>query len=101
MAKKSAIKKNETRIKKVSLMGKKRKALKDIIMNREITLDERFAAQMKLNEMPRDGSFIRVRNRCLVTGRPRGNYRKFKMSRIAFRELASTGQVPGILKSSW
>ena len=70
MAKKSAIKKNETRIKKVSLMGKKRKALKDIIMNRELPLDERFAAQMKLNEMPRDGSFIRVRNRCLVTGRP-------------------------------
>ncbi len=101
MAKKSAIKKNETRIKKVFLMGKKRKALKDIIMNRELPLDERFAAQMKLNEMPRDGSFIRVRNRCLVTGRPRGNYRKFKMSRIAFRELASTGQIPGILKSSW
>ena len=101
MAKKSAIKKNETRIKKVSLMGNKRKALKDIIMNRELPLDERFAAQMKLNQMPRDGSFIRVRNRCLVTGRPRGNYRKFKMSRIAFRELASTGQVPGILKSSW
>ena len=101
MAKKSAIKKNETRIKKVSLLGKKRKALKDILMNRELPLDERFAAQMKLNEMPRDGSFIRVRNRCLVTGRPRGNYRKFKMSRIAFRELASTGQVPGILKSSW
>ena len=101
MAKKSAIKKNETRIKKVFLMGKKRKALKDIIMNRELPLDERFAAQMKLNEMPRDGSFIRVRNRCLVTGRPRGNYRKFKMSRISFRELASTGQIPGILKSSW
>ena len=101
MAKKSAIKKNETRIKKVYLMSKKRTALKGIIMNRELPLDERFAAQMKLNEMPRDGSFIRVRNRCLVTGRPRGNYRKFKMSRIAFRELASTGQVPGILKSSW
>jgi|TARA_Y100000991_G_scaffold202748_1_gene176824 small subunit ribosomal protein S14 len=101
MAKKSAIKKNETRIRKVSLMGKKRKALKDIIMNRDLPLEERFTAQMKLNEMPRDGSSIRVRNRCLVTGRPRGNYRKFKMSRIAFRELASTGQVPGVLKSSW
>ena len=101
MAKKSAIKKNETRIKKVSLMGKKRKSLKKIIMNRDLRLDERFSAQIKLNEMPRDSSHIRVRNRCLVTGRPRGNYRKFKMSRIAFRELASTGQVPGILKSSW
>ena len=76
MAKKSAIKKNETRIKKVSLMGKKRKALKDIIMNRELPLDERFAAQMKLNEMPRDGSFIRVRNRCLVTGGPKVNSKK-------------------------
>ena len=101
MAKKSAIKKNETRIKKVSLMGKKRKSLKKIIMNRDLPLDERFSAQIKLNEMPRDSSHIRVRNRCLVTGRPRGNYRKFKMSRIAFRELASTGQIPGILKSSW
>ena len=101
MAKKSAIKKNETRIKKVSLMGKKRRALKDIIMNRDLPLEERFTAQMKLNEMPRDSSSIRVRNRCLITGRPRGNYRKFKMSRIAFRELASTGQVPGVLKSSW
>ena len=101
MAKKSAIKKNETRIKKVSLMGNKRKSLKKIIMNRDLPLDERFSAQIKLNEMPRDSSHIRVRNRCLITGRPRGNYRKFKMSRIAFRELASTGQVPGILKSSW
>ena len=101
MAKKSAIKKNETRIKKVSLMGKKRKALKSIIMNRELPLDERFAAQMKLNEMPRDGSYIRVRNRCLVTGRPRGFYRKFKMSRIALREHALAGLIPGMVKSSW
>ena len=101
MAKKSAIKKNETRIRKVSLMGKKRKALKDIIMNRNLPLDERFAAQMKLNEMPRDGSFIRVRNRCLVTGRPRGNYRKFGLSRIKLRELSMTGDLPGVVKSSW
>ena len=101
MAKKSAVKKNETRIKKVSLMGDKRKALKKIIMNRELPLDERFAAQIKLNEMPRDGSFIRVRNRCLITGRPRGNYRKFKMSRIALREFALAGQIPGMVKSSW
>ena len=101
MAKKSAIKKNEARIKKVSLMGDKRKALKKIIMNRELPLDERFAAQIKLNEMPRDGSFIRVRNRCLITGRPRGNYRKFKMSRIALREMASNGQIPGMTKASW
>ena len=101
MAKLSSVQKNQNRLELIKKFSKKRKALKDIIMNRELPLDERFAAQMKLNEMPRDGSFIRVRNRCLVTGRPRGNYRKFKMSRIAFRELASTGQVPGILKSSW
>ena len=101
MAKKSAIKKNETRIRKVSLMGKKRKALKDIIMNRNLPLEERFTAQMKLNEMPRDGSSIRVRNRCLVTGRPRGNYRKFGLSRIKLRELSMTGDLPGVVKSSW
>ena len=101
MAKTSAVQKNLKRIKLVKKYEKKRAELKKIIMNRQLPLDERFAAQIKLNEMPRDGSFIRVRNRCLITGRPRGNYRKFKMSRIAFRELASTGQVPGILKSSW
>ena len=101
MAKKSSIEKNKTRIKKVLSMRQKRKDLKQIIMNKSIPMDERFQAQMKLNSMPRDGSSIRVRNRCLITGRPRGNYRKFKMSRIAFRELASTGQIPGIVKSSW
>ena len=101
MAKKSSIEKNKTRIKKVLSMRQKRKDLKKIIMNKSVPMDERFQAQMKLNNMPRDGSSIRVRNRCLITGRPRGNYRKFKMSRIAFRELASTGQIPGIVKSSW
>ena len=101
MAKISAIEKNKTRIRKVSSMKSKRATLKKIIMDRKLPMDQRFAAQMKLNEMPRDGSSIRVRNRCLITGRPRGNYRKFKMSRIAFRELASKGQVPGIVKSSW
>ena len=101
MAKISAIEKNKARIRKVSSMKSKRATLKKIIMDRKLPMDQRFAAQMKLNEMPRDGSSIRVRNRCLITGRPRGNYRKFKMSRIAFRELASEGQVPGIVKSSW
>ena len=101
MAKKSAIKKNETRIKKVSLMGNKRKSLKKIIMNRDLPLDERFSAQIKLNEMPRDSSHIRVRNRCNVTGRPRGVYRKFGLSRITFRELASKGMIPGVSKASW
>ena len=75
--------------------------LKKIIMNKKTTPEDRFQAVIKLASLPKNGCSIRVRNRCLVTGRPRGNYRKFKMSRIAFRELASTGQVPGILKSSW
>ncbi len=101
MAKKSSIEKNKIRMKKVLSMANKRKSLKQVIMNKSLPMDERFQAQMKLNSMPRDGSTIRVRNRCLITGRPRGNYRKFKMSRIAFRELASTGQIPGIVKSSW
>ena len=101
MAKKSSIEKNKIRMKKVLSMANKRKSLKQVIMNKSLPMDERFQAQMKLNSMPRDGSSIRVRNRCLITGRPRGNYRKFKMSRIAFRELASSGQIPGIVKSSW
>ena len=101
MAKKSSIEKNKIRIKKVLSMANKRRSLKQLIMNKSLPMDERFQAQMKLNSMPRDGSSIRVRNRCLITGRPRGIYRKFKMSRIAFRELASTGQIPGIVKSSW
>ena len=101
MAKKSSIEKNKIRMKKVLSMANKRKSLKQVVMIKSLPMDERFQAQMKLNSMPRDGSSIRVRNRCLITGRPRGNYRKFKMSRIAFRELASTGQIPGIVKSSW
>ena len=70
-------------------------------MNRDLPLDERFSAQIKLNEMPRDSSHIRVRNRCNVTGRPRGVYRKFGLSRITFRELASKGMIPGVSKASW
>ena len=101
MAKKSSIEKNLLRIKKVNQFASKRSQLKKLIMNKSIPLDERFDAQKKLNNLPRDGSKIRIRNRCLITGRPRGNYRKFKMSRIAFRELASFGQIPGIVKSSW
>ena len=101
MAKLSAINKYNKRIKLSDKFFKKRQALKKIIMDKKLTLEERFKAQQKLSKLPRNSSKIRVRNRCLVTGRPRGNYRKFKMSRIAFRELASTGQVPGILKSSW
>ena len=97
MDKKSAIKKNESRIKKVSLMGKKRKSLKKIIMNRDLPLDERFSAQIKLNEMPRDSSHIRVRNIRILTGRPRANYRKYKMSRNAIIELDSKGNDTAII----
>ena len=101
MAKKSAIQKNLKRAKLVKSNLSKRLKLKMICSDKSISMEERFEAQMKLAQCPRNGAKIRIRNRCLITGRPRGYYRKFKMSRIAFRELASTGQVPGILKSSW
>jgi small subunit ribosomal protein S14 len=70
-------------------------------MDRSLPPEDRFAAQLKLNELPRNGAAARVRNRCEVSGRPRGFYRKFKMSRIALRELGSQGRVPGLVKSSW
>mgnify|MGYP003321381763 CR=1 FL=1 len=89
------------RIKLVKKYAKKRAALKKIINNKKLELSERFEAQLKLNKLPKNSSKIRIRNRCEVTGRPRGNYRKFGMSRIAFRDLASSGQLPGIIKASW
>ena len=101
MAKISAFQKNKRREKLAKRDANKRAALKAIVMNRELPMEERFKAQLKLNEMPRNGSRIRVRNRCEVTGRPRGYYRKLKMSRIALRELGSLGKVPGVVKSSW
>ena len=101
MAKTSAIQKNLKRIKLVKKYAKKRAALKKIINNRKLELSERFEAQLKLAQMPRNGAKIRLRNRCLITGRPRGYYRKVKMSRIALRELALSGQIPGMVKSSW
>lgn len=79
----------------------KRKALKDAIRNREVSVEERFDAVMKLAAMPRNGAKVRVRSRCLLSGRARGVYRKLKLSRIALRELASLGQIPGMTKSSW
>ena len=82
-------------------MAGKRARLKAIATDREAPEEDRFAAQLKLAEMPRNSSKTRVRNRCALTGRPRGTYRKFKLSRIAVRELASSGLVPGMLKSSW
>ena len=101
MAKKSAVEKNNRRMRVVAAKGARRAALRDTIKNRSLSLEERFAASLKLSQEPRDSALIRVRNRCQVTGRPRGYYRKLKMSRIALRDLASFGQVPGIVKSSW
>src|ERR1700722_2820087 len=101
MAKKSSINKNAKRAKLVKQMAGKRARLKAIAGDRTAPEDERFAAQLKLSEMPRNSSKTRIRNRCELTGRPRGVYRKFKLSRIALRELASSGQIPGMVKSSW
>jgi len=101
MAKTSAVEKNKRRRSLVSRDASKRAALKAIIQDQSNPIDERFRATMKLAEMPRNGSKTRIRNRCEVTGRPRGYYRKLKMSRIALRDLGSLGKVPGIVKSSW
>jgi len=101
MAKKSAIQKNLNKEKQVKKNLSRRTRLKDICSNRTIPIEERFEAQLKLNEMPRNGAKVRLRNRCLITGRPRGYYRKVKMSRIALREFALSGQIPGMVKSSW
>jgi small subunit ribosomal protein S14 len=101
MAKKSAIEKNEKRKKLVQRYAAKRDRLRTIARDRSLPPEERFQAYLKLAEMPRNGAAVRVRNRCKVSGRPRGNYRKFKISRIALRDLASIGQIPGMVKSSW
>ena len=101
MAKKSAIQKDNNRRRLVDAHAAKRTRLKEIADNRDLPMEERFNARLKLAEMPRNGAKIRIRNRCEVTGRPRAYYRKFKMSRIALRELGSTGQIPGLVKSSW
>jgi small subunit ribosomal protein S14 len=79
----------------------KRARLKAAIMNRDLPIEERFAAQAKLNEMPRNSSRVRIRNRCDLTGRPRGYYRKFRMCRNKLRELGSFGMIPGLIKASW
>ena len=101
MAKTSSIKKNLKRIDLVKKFSKKREALKKIVKNRKLPLDERFNAQLKLAKLPRNSSKTRIRNRCEITGRPHGVYRKLKISRIALRELASKGVIPGMTKSSW
>ena len=101
MAKKSAIEKNKHRIKKTERFKEKRDALKKIIMNKKTTQEDRFDAVIKLAAMPRNGCASRIRNRCELSGRPRGFYRRVKLSRIALRELASSGQIPGMTKASW
>lgn len=101
MAKTSSIKRNDKRVRMVKSHAKKRAALKEITRNRELPVEERFAATVKLAEMPRNSSRTRIHNRCALTGRPRGYYRKFKLCRIKLRELASQGQIPGCVKSSW
>ena len=101
MAKTSAVQKNLKRIKLVKKYQNKRAALKKIIKNKKLELSERFAAQLKLNKLPKNSSKIRVRNRCEVSGRPHGVYRKLRISRIALRDMASSGKIPGMTKSSW
>ena len=101
MAKLSSINKNNRRIKLSDRFYKKRKELKKIIMNKKLELAERFAAQLKLDKLPKNSSKVRIRNRCGVSGRPHGYYRKLKISRIALRDMASSGKIPGIIKSSW
>ena len=101
MAKKSSIEKNNRRRKMTKQAAGRRSRLKAIIMDKTKPMEERFAATLKLAELPRNSSATRIRNRCELTGRPRGFYRKHKLSRIALRELGSKGLIPGLLKSSW
>ena len=101
MAKLSSIQKNHSRSALINRLKTKRQALKDKIKNKQISLEERISLQNKLNELPRNSSYIRHRNRCELTGRPRGVYRKFGLSRIKIRELSMTGDLPGVVKSSW
>ena len=101
MAKTSSIQRNLRRIRLVKKFLKKREELKKIIKDKKLPLNERFNAQLKLAKLPRNSAKIRIRNRCEITGRPHGVYRKLKISRIALRELASKGIIPGMTKSSW
>ena len=101
MAKKSAVEKNNRRKRMVARKGARREALRAKIRDRSLAMEERFAAVLKLSEEPRDSARTRIRNRCEISGRPRGYDRKLRMSRIALRDLASMGQVPGVVKSSW
>jgi small subunit ribosomal protein S14 len=101
MAKTSSVEKNNRRRKLVKQYAAKRAKLKAIIQNKDVTMEERFTAQLKLAELPRNSAKTRIRNRCEVTGRPRAYYRKLKMSRLALREMSNQGLIPGMVKSSW
>ena len=101
MAKMSAVNKNNKRIKLSDKLFKKRQMLKKIIMDKKLPLEERFKAQQKLSKLPRNSAKVRVMNRCQITGRPHGVYRKLKISRIAWRQLGLQGKIPGLIKSSW
>ena len=101
MAKLSSVNKNNKRIKLSNKYYKKRQKLKKIIMDKKIPLEDRFKAQQKLSKLPRNSTKNRVMNRCQITGRPHGVYRKLKISRIALRQLGLQGKIPGLVKSSW
>jgi len=101
MAKSAMVQRQLKREKLVVKYAAKRAALKEIKNNQDLPMEERFKARLKLAELPRNSSATRLHNRCQVTGRPKGYYRKLKMSRIALRQLASDGQIPGMVKSSW
>ena len=101
MAKLSSVNKNNKRIKLSNKYYSKRKKLKEIVMNKKLSLEERFKAQQKLSKLPRNSAKIRVMSRCQITGRPHGVYRKLKISRIALRQLGLQGKIPGMVKSSW
>ena len=101
MAKTSSIERNLKRIRMAKKYLKKRNTLKKIIQNKKLPLDERFKAQLKLSKLPKNSARTRIRNRCEITGRPHGVYRKLRISRIALRQLASSGKIPGMTKLSW
>ena len=101
MARKSVVERNKKRERLAKKFANRRASLKALAKDSSLSLEERFEARLKLAEIPRNASPVRQRLRCALSGRPRGNYRKFKLSRIALRDLASTGQIPGMVKSSW
>ena len=101
MAKKSSIEKNQNRAALVKRYAERRAALRKTIKDKDLDPEQRFEATLELAALPRNSAKVRLRNRCALTGRPRGYYRKFGLSRVALRELGSTGQIPGLVKASW